>query len=537
MSATKLASIVGLVIKYGTSDLIKDRGELGNDDVVDPPPEELVSDLEEMGPTFVKFGQLLSTRADLLPAPYLKALQKLQDGVDPIDFDEVREVVESELGVGIHKAFLTLDEEPLATGSLAQVHRAQLRDGTPVAVKVQRPGIRERVEEDLEALEKAAAMAEPFASVSALHPTDLVEQFRNTIEAELDFSREAHNLEQMRSALSEFDSLVVPKPFPDYTTKKVLTMSYIPGRSVVSVGPLGQLEIPGSELADDLVHAYLHQVFVEGFVHADPHPGNVLVTDDNSKLAIIDLGMIVHVEPTLRHKLLSLTLAAVEGKSDRVAEVLVDLGEKGARFEEEDFSRAIGQLIARHVHAPGSEKRAGELLLEVVRESAANDLHLPSQLTLLGRTLLSLDWVGEKLDPTMDVDRVVERHAMNLMQSHTTKALSPANLLQAALDAGQLAQEMPGRLDRITASLADGKFRVEVDAVERDEWLQTLRGAANRLTLGLVVAALIIGSSLLVRVETGFTIFGYPGLATVFFLVGALSGVALMISIIRDRVH
>ncbi len=537
MSTAKLASIVRLVLKYGTSDLVRNHRDIESEDVVDPPPDELVADLEEMGPTFVKFGQLLSTRADLLPAPYLKALQKLQDGVDPIPFDDVREVVETELQVGLNKAFLTFEEEPLATGSLAQVHRAQLRDGTSVAVKVQRPGIRQQVEEDLEALEKAAAMSEPFAAVSALHPTGLVEEFRRSIEAELDFSHEAHNLEQMRSTLSEFALLVVPQPFADYSTERVLTMTYIPGRSVVSVGPLGQLEIPGSELADELVHAYLHQVFVEGFVHADPHPGNVLVTADNQRLAIIDLGMIVHVDPTLRRKLLGLTLAAVEGKSDRVAEVLEDIGEKGDKFNEANFEQAIDRLIARHVHAPGSEKRAGELLLDVVRESAANDLHLPTQLTLLGRTLLSLDWVGVKLDPEMDVDRIVERHAMNLMQSHTTKALSPGNLLQSALDAGQLAQELPSRLDRITASLAEGKFRVEVDAVERDEWIQTLRGAANRLTLGLVVAALIVGSSLLVRVETGFTILGYPGLAAIFFGIGALSGVALMISIVRDRIH
>ncbi len=535
MTAAKLASIAKLLIKYGTSDLM--RGELDDEqrEFTGPPPEELVSDLEQMGPTFVKFGQLLSTRADLLPAPYLEALQKLQDDIDPIPFEEVREVVESELGVSLTNAFREFDQNSLATGSLAQVHRAQLRDGTPVAVKVQRPGIRQRVTEDLDALETAAALAAPLPAVSAMHPRELIEEFRRSLTAELDFTREAHNLEQMGSMLEQFDRILVPRPFMDYTTTRVLTMTYIPGRSVVAVGPLGQIEIPGRELADQLVHAYLHQAFVEGFVHADPHPGNVLVTEDNENLALIDLGMTVSVEPTLRRQLLALMLAAVSGKSDRVAGLLMEISTADEHFDEEEFRQSISKLISEYSHAPSSQKRAGELLLEIVRRSADNHLHLPMQLTLLGRTLLSLDWVGDRLDPDMDIDVIVERHAVNLMQDHTMTAMSPSNLFQALLDAGQLAQELPNRLDRITASLADGKFRVEVDAVEKEEWQQTFRGAANRLTLGLVVAALIIGSALLVRVETGFTILDYPGLAAIFFLVGALSGIWLMISIFRER--
>ncbi len=536
MSAAKLASIARLLIKYGTSDLMRGDLDIEQRGYDGPPPEELVSDLEEMGPTFVKFGQLLSTRADLLPTPYLEALRKLQDDIDPIRFEEIRSVVESELEVSLSTAFLEFDERPLATGSLAQVHRAVLRDGTLVAVKVQRPDVREKVAEDLDALETAAKLADPLPKVSAMHPKELVEEFHRSLVAELDFTREAHNLEQMRSMLEDFDRILVPQPFMDYTTDRVLTMTYIPGRSVVSVGPLAQLEIPGRELADQLVHAYLHQVFVEGFVHADPHPGNVLVTEDNEKLALIDLGMTVHVEPALRRQLLSLMLAAVAGKPDRVADLLEEIGRAEDHFDDDNFDQAISKLINEYAHAPHSEKRAGALLLDVVRESANNDLHLPSQLTLLGRTLLSLDWVGESLDPDLDVDRVVERHAMSLMQEHTASAMSPSNLFQAMLDAGQLAQELPNRLDRITSSLAEGKFRVEVDAVEKEEWQQTLRGAANRLTLGLVVAALIVGSALLVRVETGFTILGYPGLAAIFFLIGALSGVWLMWSISRDRI-
>lgn len=535
MTATKLPSIAKLLFKYATSDLVRGPAGSAEHEQLDPPPEEFVSDLEGMGPSFVKFGQLLSTRADLLPPPYLEALQKLQDDVDPVPYDDVREVVESELGVGISKAFEHFDEQPLATGSLAQVHRARLRGGSTVAVKVQRPDIRQRVLDDLEALEKAAALVDPLPAISAYHPKEVVEEFRHTILAELDFTKEAHNLRRMQSMLESFERIDVPQPVKDYTTDRVLTMTFIPGRSVVSVGPLGQLEIPGADLADELIHAYLHQVFVEGFVHADPHPGNVLITDDYQRLALIDLGMTVHVDPNLRRKLLTLVLAAVSGSSDRVAGLIEEIATPTDRFDRDGFRRAIRALIDAYTHAPPSQKRAGELLLDAVRRSVDHGLRPPTQLTVLGRTLLSLDWVGVRLDPDMDVDRVVERHAMDLMQEHTMTALSPGNLFQAVLDTGQLAQELPNRLDRITESLAEGTFRVEVDAVDEEGWQEALRGAANRLTLGLVVAAMIVGSALLVRVDTEFTLLGYPGLATIFFLVGAISGIALMISIVRER--
>ena len=443
-------------------------------------------------------------------------------------------MIEEEFGTDIRNLFAEFDDEPRASGSLAQVHLATLHDGTRVAIKVQRPGIRQRIADDISALEKVAGVAERLRTASMFSPSDTLDQFRRSITGELDFTREAHSLLEFGELLDNFDMISVPKPYLDYTTSKVLTMDYAPGKSILDLGPLGRLEVPGAALVDQLINAYLHQVFVEGFVHADPHPGNLLITEQG-KLTIIDLGMTIHIEPSVRRSMLALVLAAVSGDSTRAARLLEDLGERQDDYDQARFRDAMSALIGDYLHAPSGTKKPGRLLLEVVRESADCGLAPPVQLAVLGRTLLSLDWVSEALEPDLDVNMVVERHALELMERHSEESLSPATIFQTMLDAGRLAEELPERVDRLTEALANGNFQVKVDAVDERGWQQTLHGAANRLTFGLVVAALIVGSALLVRVDTNFKLFGYPGLSAIFFLIGALSGIALLITIWRER--
>lgn len=330
-----------LLMKYGRSDVVTAAGldpMLSDDPVVaettDQTAADLAGDLERMGPTFIKLGQLLSTRSDLLPDEYIRALSRLQDRVEPFPFSEVEPLVTAELGVRLSKAFSEFEATPLAAASLGQVHRAALRDGRQVAVKVQRPGIRSRVAEELETLEDIAEFLDQHTAVGGRYQfTQMLEEFRRSLLRELDYRQEAQNLTLLRHNLADFRRIIVPAPVDDYTTSRVLTMEYVPGTKITALSRVARLELDGAGLADDLFRAYLTQVLVDGFFHADPHPGNVLLTDDG-RLALLDLGMVARMAPRVQEQLLQLLLAVSEGRSDEAMASVLKLAEKRPPFDE-----------------------------------------------------------------------------------------------------------------------------------------------------------------------------------------------------------
>src|SRR5829696_1261247 len=309
-----------LLIKYGRSDLISAAGLEGSvlpDEIAAEseiaPAEDLAKDLEKLGPTFIKLGQLLSTRADLLPGPYLDALARLQDQIEPFPYEEVERIVSGELGVRLSKAFDDFDPSPLAAASLSQVHKAYMRDGRAVVVKVQRPDIRELIVGDLEALGEIAHFLDQHTELGKRYEFDnMLVNLRKSLLRELDFTIEANNLHTIRENLAEFDQLVIPEPVDDYTTTRVLTMDFISGKKITDLSPLRLLELDGALLANELFSAYLKQFLVDGIFHADPHPGNVFVTNDD-RIALIDLGMVGRVTRSFQDNLLRLLLAISEG--------------------------------------------------------------------------------------------------------------------------------------------------------------------------------------------------------------------------------
>ena len=529
--------IAWLLVKYGRGDLAS-RAELRESlteeerlsATSDPKAEELASDLEKLGPTFIKIGQLLSTRADLLSPPYLEALSRLQDSVAPFSFADVEEIVTSELGVRISKAFAEFDPEPVAAASLGQVHRARLRDGRPVAVKVQRPRIREQILEDLEAFGEVTELVDRQSARGAPPLSETVEEFRKALLAELDYKQEARNLVTIGKNLAEFERIVVPSPVEDYTTSRVLTMDYVSGRKITAVSPVMRLEIDGSALAEELFRAYLKQILIDGFFHADPHPGNVFVTEDR-RLALIDLGMVARISSEMQEKLLKLLLAVSEGHSDEAAKHAIEIGRKLERFDAENFRRQTADLIGRYQDATVGEIQIGRVILELTRVSGETGLALPSELTLLGKTLLHLDEIGRTLDPEFDPNASVRRHTAELLQRRMLKNASPGNLASTLLEAKDFAQKLPARVNRLLDMMAGNELRVRVDAIDEKLLIEGLHKIANRVALGLILAALIVGAALLMQVPTSFRILGYPGLAILFFFGAAAGGLALILSI------
>ncbi len=503
-------------------------------DIDGPTPDdaaELAADLEAMGPTFVKFGQLLSTRADVLPPVYIDALKRLQDHVEPIDFADVQRVVADELGVRISKAFSEFRERPVAAASLGQVHRAALRDGRPVAVKVQRPDIRGRIVEDMEVLDELATFADEHTEIGHRYGfAAMVEEFRAALMAELDYRAEARNLTVIGENLARYDRIVVPRPVPDYTTSQVLTMDWVPGRTLGSLGPLARLDLDGHDLADDLLRAYLDQILVDGIFHADPHPGNVLLTEDG-RIALIDMGMIARVASDGQDALIKLLLALSSGRGAVAADIIADLGEKLPGFQRDAFRRRVEDLVSRNRTLAIGDVQAGTVLGEVLQAAGELGVRPPSELTMIGKTLLNLDEVTRVLDPAFEPNPAIERHSQELMRRKMLQSASPANVMASAMEVKEFAERLPGRINKVMDALAEGQLTLNVQGIDEEELMRGVQKLANRVAVGVVVAALVIGAALIMPINVRPKLFGYPAIALVLFLLAATAAGWLIISI------
>ena len=532
--------IVALLIKYGRSDLVREAGlstpairrESLADTGKESQPEELASDLEYLGATFIKLGQLLSTRGDLLPEPYLDALARLQDKVEPFSFAEVDAIVSSELGIRISKAFAEFDPEPLAAASLAQVHRAQMRDGRAVVVKVQRPGVREQIVNDLEALEEVASFIDAHTEIGKRYEfVNMLEDLRRSLLREIDFQREGNNLIRLGDSLSSFRRIVIPEPIDDFTTSRVLTMDYIPGKKITALSPLRLMEIDGAKLSEELFRAYLKQTLVDGFFHADPHPGNVFLTDDN-RIALLDLGMVSNIGSTFQENYLRLLLAISNGRGDEAAEISIKMGEPKARFDDSDFRHRVADLVAEHADTALDRIDAGQVVLRIQRIAADTWFRLPPEFTMIAKTLMNLDRVVYILAPNFDPNAIIKEEATSLILRNVVKSVEPGKVMSGMLEIKEFVERFPGRINKILDVIGNNELKIGVDAIDERVVLDGLQKVANRITIGLVLAALIVGAALLMRVETSFRLFGYPGLPMIFFLLAAIGALILIFNIL-----
>lgn len=538
--------IAKLFLKYGRSDLAKEfefEKESGDTEVqkmVDasksPLPSELADDLEKMGPTFVKLGQLLSGRADLLPPAYLEALERLQDKVKPFPYAEVEQIVSSELGARISKAFSYFEEQHLAAASLGQVHRAALRDGRPVVVKVQRPDVRKQIAEDFEVLEEIAAFLDEHTDIGRRYQfTKILEEFKTTLMQEMDYQREASNLVRLAENLREFPRIHIPLPVPDYSTRSVLTMDYIRGTKITALSPLARLDIDGEPLAEELFKAYLKQVLVDGFFHADPHPGNIFLTDDG-RVALLDLGMVGHITPGMQEHLVRLLLAVSDANADEVSKTVIRVSETTDKFDETEFRKKVAVLVAEQSDKTLAQQDVGMSLLDVARTAADYGLRPPSDLTILGKTLLQLDLVGKTLAPNFNPNASIRRNVANIMTHRMFKSASPARVFGTFLEMKDFVAGLPERVNKLLDAASNAELEINVKTPDAHHFLNGFEKIANRITTGVILASIIIGASLLMQVNTPtFHVLGYPGLAMLCFLAAIIGAGWLILGIvIRD---
>lgn len=532
---------IHFMLKYWNSDLFRQTSSAVTKEALtkeeeehqfDQSPEELLEDLKEMGPTYIKLGQLLSTRPDLLPDEYMEALANLQDNVSPVPFEDIKKIVEEELGTKISKAFSVFEEKPLASASIGQVHRAELLSGRPVAVKVQRPGIRKKFMQDLETLDELTQLAVKHLEKAKTYAIDDVfSELRRILVNELDYNKEAQNLKTLKKNLEQYENLIIPAPVEDYSSSRVLTMEFVSGKKITSLSPLRQMENDYSELVEELVEAYLQQIINDGFAHADPHPGNIKFTEDN-RIALIDLGMVARFAPQLQESLIELLFAISQSNGEKTAYILLKMSELSENSEKKKFAKTVSDVIMESENSRAKDLQTGRILIQLNRLALSTNIKLPVEINILGKILLNLDQIVAMLDPEFDLRAAIQRNVHEIMRKKMVSELKPENFFSTLIESKHFLERMPERMNRISENLANNEFKIQIDAIDEKRVTDGFQKVANRITLGLIIAAMIIGASMLMQVPSEFMIFGYPGLAMLFFLLAAVGAIVLSYVII-----
>lgn len=531
------SKFISFIYKYWNSDIFRSAAENAFNETKDDNapehhtydnPEELAEDLKKMGPTYVKLGQLLSTRPDLMPESYMKALERLQDDVEEIPYAEVEKIVEEETGQRMSKAFLSFDVQPLASASIGQVHRAVLRSGRQVAVKVQRPGIRKKFLEDLDTLKEITDFAVKNNKTAKKYAADQVlEELRFILLNELDYVKEAENLQTLGQNLANYRKIFVPQPVAGYSTSKILTMDFVEGRKITAVTPLSRTEQDYNALVDELVAAYMKQIIIDGFAHADPHPGNVHLTKDH-KIALMDLGMVAKFGPELRDQLLKLMIAISKYNGNDTANALLHISNYDKEADVQTFQKEINRLVQESQNKNAENMQTGRMLIQMNRIAAENGIRLSVELNIFGKILMNMDQIVAVLAPDYDLQEAIETNLEKLMQKKMIEDLKPDQFFAQLIEAKKLAEKLPERLNTITERLANNEFEIRIDAIDEKRLTDGFQKVANRISIGLIIAALIIGAALLMKVPTTFMVLGYPGLAMIFFCAAAVFGVWLV---------
>ncbi len=438
----RFKEIAWFLIKYGQTDLIKKIGLDIPLNLQEPQKEvsafDLSSDLQSLGPTYIKLGQLLSTQFNLLPEIYQKALINLQDDAETFPFSDVRKIIHEELGVKIEDIFQEFDIVPLAAASLSQVHRAQLPSGKVVVVKVQRPGIRSKIVEDLQFLDELGEFIDTHHLLGKnYYFKDRVKAFKNILINELDFKKEALNLTHFKHNLSGIEGIVVPSPIDDYTTSKVLTMEYISSKKITTLHPLLLLELEGEQLAKNLFDAYLKQLFIDGLVHIDPHPGNVYLTDSN-EIALLDLGMVDYLSHQMQQDLLDVLLSVMEGKGEEVYQLLLKMGQPEDHFNDYQFKEGIVELVARHQNLNWKDMAVGSLFLKVAAQCTESGLRLTPKFNVFGKVLMNLDGIIRVLSPSFDSNAYIRQNIALLFRNRIENTFTQETLFKMTMNITEL---------------------------------------------------------------------------------------------------
>ncbi|RLB78667.1 MAG: ABC transporter [Deltaproteobacteria bacterium] len=538
----RFKDILFTLFKYGLDDVV-DRLDLPGRELfakIHPDVDKMSTwerirhTLEDLGPTFVKFGQLLSLRPDLLPTELIEELEKLQDDVPLVSFAEIKQRVEQELGAPLEEIFFRFDEKPIAAGSLAQVHRAILMENREVvAVKVQRPGIRSIVDKDLAILEAIVRRLERRTDrLKIWDLPNLVKELRRGLTRELDFTREARNMKIARSNLVSIPTMRIPRVFDSYTTSNVLTMELMMGKKLKEIG-IEEVS-DRQRLAKALLESTLIQILDHGFFHADPHPGNIMLLD-GQVMCLIDWGMVGRLSTEARYALLDLVQSIVGKDTEKILWILAQFADMGTAANPRMIQREIMDILDSFHGVPLSQINIGRLLLDVINVLREHHIRLPADMAIMAKAIVTAEGTARRLYPDLNVVKEAEPHVQRLAKKRWQPDAIFSGLKKGLYRLLYLQKNLPGRIEHIVEVIDKGELKFRFQHENLSGLRKTLETISNRLTSGIIIAALIIGSSMIITTGVKPLLFGFPVLGVIGYLVSALLGLWLVFTIIRKK--
>ncbi|QQO10860.1 ABC1 kinase family protein [Breznakiella homolactica] len=540
----RISEIVGILITYGMGDilhslhvadrfrfvrkLLPKRGSRRIDQLTRP--EEIRLAVEELGTTFIKFGQMLSNRPDIIPADILVQLEKLQDTVPPFPGKEAVKIIEEDLGKPLKELFLEFDQKPIASASIAQVHRGVLYDGTEVAIKVQRPNIAQNIISDTEILYALAELAEKHSEqYRKFNPTGIVREFEAGIKWELDFTQERTNLERFCGDFKDDSRIHVPKAYAEYSCTRILTMEFVEG---VKVSRITDDDLPGydrKQIAENGADLILKQIFVNGFFHADPHPGNIIILEDGT-IAFIDFGMMGSLMPRQRSELSNLILALVLKDTALITDAVLTLTRRPNHPEIREIESCIQDMVDHYLERPLEELNMAEVLQSLIDVIQRFNLKVPTDLTLMAKALMTIEGVGMQLDPEFRIYECLQRFSWKLVESKFTwKRLMSVGMLSLT-QAKHILEHAPGDISTIIRKLKQGRVRIEFEHHGLEPLQRTIDTTGNRFIAGVTIGSLIIGSSIMVHADIAPKWHGIPIIGVAGFIISGILALIVIIS-------
>ena len=538
--------IINVLVKNGFGGLLESlklrrisrRRRQPIDSVPSPRAKRLRLALEELGPTFIKVGQMLSTRADIAPADIFQELQRLQDQVPPVSAEEVVSVIESELKSPVEAIFSDLDGTPIAAASIGQVHRAQLKTGEKVVVKVQRPNIRKVIEEDIDILRTLAGLAERHLPDADLYdPVGVVNEFAKYIRQELDYTLEGRNMERFARNFADDDTVYIPKVYWSLTSGRVLTMERIDGIKVSQVEELRRSGFDTKRIAVKGAEVYLKQIFIHGFFHGDPHPGNIFVMP-GEVIGLMDFGIVGRLSPEMTARLNNALIAIARKDSDRITEEILQIDEVSEDADIDDLKRDMAELVDKYYGASLNQIQISELVHEIGEISAKYRIRTNHQLSLLGKVLAGIEGVGRQLDPDFNLAPLIEPFVEHLIAQRLSLGEMLKKSAQVAKDYADLMAALPQDLRAVLEKARSGKLRIEFKHVGLENLVPELERSTSRLAFAMIIAALVVGSAMVMQSDVVPPVFGIPMgiiIGALGYFVAAISGLWLLVTIIRNR--
>lgn len=548
-SLKRYRQVLGILIKYGFGHIVEQLNidyylELGKRIVSLgtasralerlSQAERLRLALEELGPTFIKLGQLLSTRPDIIPSEYLEELKKLQDRVPPVATEEILMQMHLELGRPVEELFSHFEPTPLATASIAQVHCGTLKTGEQVVFKIRRPAIEGVIETDIDILMGLAYLVDKHLPGGDMYdPIGLVKEFRRTINRELDFSREGRTIERFSANFADDETVRIPNVFWQFSGRSVLTLEYLSGIKISQVEELQAAGYDLKKIAHSGAEIFLTQVFEHGYFHADPHPGNLHILPNNV-ICIFDFGMVGRLDDELKLQLTELLLSVLQRDVDHIISQLLYSGELHDESNLKNLKRDLNEFIDDYYDILLQDLKVGRLLLDFIEILTEYRIKFPSNMMLLSRALIAMEGIGRQLDPDFNMVEQLKPFTEKIVKERYSPTNVSKELTKTLHSYHALGKSLPRDIKEFINRVNRNKFKIDLEHRGLERLITDIDKSTNRISFSMVIAALIIGSSLIMQTDKGPILFGFPILGLLGYTVAGFLGFGLAIAILRS---